>query len=89
MRRQEEASVAGQVAAFRAALPGSDDLSDLSDDERLGLLRELELLTRTVAGLGARVQVAFYTSRSGPRWRPACARPGPGRESLTTSPWPG
>lgn len=51
-----------QVAGWRALLPGTD-LEALSDDDRLALLHELELLGRTAAALSARLQVDFYSSQ--------------------------
>ncbi|MFX0539301.1 hypothetical protein ACOJ08_15125, partial [Ornithinimicrobium sp. Y1847] len=50
-------TLAGQVREFATALVGAD-LTGLSDDDRLELLRSLEDLSRSVAGVGARVQVA-------------------------------
>lgn len=56
--------LAGRVAAFRAGLVDETaELSTLDDRDRLDLLRELELLTRTVGAVGARVQVGFHASQ--------------------------
>lgn len=41
----------------------ADDLTDLDDDARLGLLRQLEQLTRSAAAVSARLQVDFGTSQ--------------------------
>ena len=51
-----------QVASWRESLPKAG-LDGLCDEDRLALLRELELLTRAAAGVGADLQVAFYTSQ--------------------------
>ena len=51
-----------QVAGWRALLPGAD-LEGMSDDERLAMLHELELLGRTASALAARLQVDFYSSQ--------------------------
>ncbi|GGK61940.1 HNH endonuclease [Ornithinimicrobium pekingense] len=48
-----------QVRARLARL----DPAGLSDDERLALLSELELLTRSAAGVSVRTQVAFHASQ--------------------------
>lgn len=55
-------SVAQQITSLREMLPKAD-LDALGDNDRLALLRELELLTRTVAGVGVSLQVSFYTSQ--------------------------
>lgn len=51
--------LAEQIAAMRAVLPGAG-LDGLLDEDRLAALHELELLTRSVAALGAHLQVAFH-----------------------------
>ena len=51
-----------QVAAWRESLADAGP-GGLCDEERLALLRELELLTRTVAAVGAQLQVAFHASQ--------------------------
>lgn len=57
-------SLTGRVAALRATLVECDGaLQALDDQGRLDLLRELELLTRTIGSVGARVQVGFHTSQ--------------------------
>lgn len=63
--QQEDLQPAGvleQVSALRRSLPGQD-LGGLSDTARLGLLHEIELLTRTLAAVSASVQVAFHASQ--------------------------
>ncbi|WP_192498724.1 DUF222 domain-containing protein [Ornithinimicrobium pratense] len=55
-------SWADQIASWRELLP-QERLDGLSDEDRLALLRELELLSRAVAAVGASLQVAFYTSQ--------------------------
>lgn len=64
---QPRSDLAGRVADLRAALAqdgGALDALDALDDEgRLELLHELELLSRTIGAVGARVQVAFHASQ--------------------------
>lgn len=61
---QGQPELAGVVRAFRDGLPGAD-LEALDDGARLALLHELEVATRTMAAVTARVQVAFYASQVG------------------------
>lgn len=56
--------LAGVVRAFRDGLPGAD-LEGLDDGDRLAVLHELEVATRTMAAVAARVQVGFYASQVG------------------------
>ncbi|MGD8149307.1 hypothetical protein, partial [Ornithinimicrobium sp. Y1694] len=55
-------TITDEVRTWATTLIGAD-LTGLSDDDRLELLRSLEDLSRSVAGVGARVQVAFADSQ--------------------------
>ncbi|WP_186364090.1 HNH endonuclease [Ornithinimicrobium sufpigmenti] len=55
-------SWAEEIASWRESLSGAS-VEGLCDEDRLAVLRELELLTRAAAGVGAGLQVAFYTSQ--------------------------
>ncbi|WP_186364094.1 HNH endonuclease [Ornithinimicrobium sufpigmenti] len=62
-RQQDQAgSWVEEIASWRESLSGAS-VEGLSDEDRLAVLRELELLTRAAAGVGAGLQVAFYTSQ--------------------------
>lgn len=56
-------ALSGRVAAWRQALPGGVDLDALDDDERLAILHELELLSRTMSAVSVRLQVGFCSSQ--------------------------
>lgn len=65
------------LADLRSALLPATDLDVLSDDDRLEVLHEIELLTRTSAGVGVRLQVDFQKCQLETQLaqgvRPACA----------------
>ena len=56
-----------QVSSWGRDLMGmaSADVDSLDDAAQLQMLHELEILTRTAAGLSARIQVAFHASQVG------------------------
>jgi hypothetical protein len=58
----EASQLATDLGSFRARL-AAQDLSALSDEQRLQLLFELDLLTRASAGVAVRTQVAFHSSQ--------------------------
>lgn len=56
--------LAALLARTRESLLGpGEDLGALSDEERLEILHQIELLGRAAAGLGVRVQTAFRASQ--------------------------
>lgn len=61
---QSQSDLAGRLAGLRTALLGGDhDLTALSDEQRLEVLHQIELLGRAAAGVGARLQAAFRSSQ--------------------------
>ncbi|SOC52140.1 HNH endonuclease [Ornithinimicrobium cerasi] len=55
-------SMSERLTEWRGLLPGLD-LAAMDDDERLALLREIELTTRSLSAVAVQVQVGFYTSQ--------------------------
>jgi hypothetical protein len=60
--RQAAGGPSAQIAELREGL-AAWNLSRLTDNERLGLLTELELLVRALGGVSVRTQVGFHTSQ--------------------------